>query len=288
MKVIAPAKINLFLHIVGKRENGYHELDSLAVFTTFGDTLEFIPSDTLRFEIQGPFAHEMGSHSGNIVLKAAESLRAATKCRAGVRIVLHKHIPVGAGLGGGSSDAAATLKALNDLWGLQLSDSKLAEIGMTLGSDVPVCLKQGAAYIRGIGDEILPVTLKGNIWIILVNPLKPLLTADVFKAYKAPFSKSLKPIHHFNDTETLLKHIAELRNDLQPVAVSLMPEIDLILQAIAGTEGCRLARMSGSGATCFGIYASQALALAAQHAITQSYPRWWTTVTKVMESHEAQ
>lgn len=276
MRAIAPAKVNLYLHITGKRANGYHELDSLAVFTEFGDMLEFSAADTLSLIVHGAFASAIDTSSGNLVLRAAEALRRTANISQGAKIILTKNIPVGAGLGGGSSDAAATLIALNQFWQLNFPLKQLAEIGLPLGSDIPVCLAGKPARIRGIGEQVDPVSMPTSLWMLLVTPNKPLLTAEVYKHFKGPFSASVPSV------PTDILALRPLNNDLQMPATALMPVIGDIIKAIAGTPDCKLARMSGSGAACFGLYETEQTARRAQDVIKQSQPGWWITLTKVM------
>jgi 4-diphosphocytidyl-2-C-methyl-D-erythritol kinase len=283
LRIPAPAKINLSLHITGKRADGYHLLDSLVAFTEFGDELEFSEAPDVSLAVKGEFSHELAQDSANnLVLKAAVALRETMSVSDGVHITLSKAIPVGAGLGGGSADAAAVLHELCRFWELKISDTALNEIALRLGSDVPVCLHSRMAYMRGIGEQITPLPLSANIWIVLVNPKQPLLTKAVFGNYSGTFSPEGKIAGSIDSFEALLAAMEDSHNALEKPAIGLLPVIQTILDTIKATEGCRIARMSGSGATCFGLYASEAQAQAACKSIQSKQPGWWTTASHLL------
>jgi 4-diphosphocytidyl-2-C-methyl-D-erythritol kinase len=274
----APAKLNLFLHITGKREDGYHCLDSLVAFTEFGDTLECYPDDILSLDIQGRFANSLEPNPSNLVFKAALALKAYTSCRQGARIVLHKEIPIGAGLGGGSSDAAATLRALTKLWNVSVAPEALHAIAAKLGSDVPVCLYQKPAFMRGIGEQVIPVELPTRAAVLLINPLVPVLAGDVYKKFREGFDTS-PPLDAIDSFRALICELSERRNALTAPAVSLCPAIAEGLQLLRATEKCQLARMSGSGGTCFGLFETIHEAEIAAALLKETLPDWWMTVT---------
>lgn len=277
LRISAPAKVNLSLHITGKRGDGYHLLDSLVAFTAFGDELEFAESNDLSLTIQGEFARQLADdHTTNIVLKAARLLKEKSSTDKGAHIILNKHIPVGAGLGGGSADAAAALRGLCRLWGVEISNDQLADIALELGSDVPVCLHSRTARMCGVGEIITPVPLNAKVWIVLVNPKQPLLTKAVFGKYSGDFSAEGKICERIDSLNALLSALESTHNVLEKPAISLLPVIQNILDTIKTTKGCRMARMSGSGATCFGLYASEEEAQAASKRIQQTQPGWWT------------
>ena len=267
LRIVAPAKVNLFLHITGKRADGYHLLDSLVVFTDFGDTLEITPAEQLQLTVTGPFATTLGGDD-NFVLRAARLLQERTGCHKGAQITLHKHIPVGAGLGGGSSDAASALLGLMQLWGVTLAPEALQSLALQLGSDVPACLLRKPALLRGIGEQITPVGYPEENGLVLVNPGVPLLTADVYRTFSGPFSPP-------SSGESIQSH----HNALEPPAKALLPVIGDIIAAIAATPGCTLVRMSGSGATCFGMYADGATAQQAALDLQRLHPHWWVQQT---------
>lgn len=274
IRVEAPAKLNLFLHVTGKRDDGFHLLESLFVFTEFGDVLEVSSADTLSLESEGPFASQLPEDAvDNLVLKAVRLL----DDEAGAKVHLHKHIPVGAGLGGGSSDAAALVRALEKLWNKK-ADMRALE---KLGSDIPACYAAAAMYARGVGEQLMPAILPPPIYVVLVNPKKPLLTADVFKHFGTAYTEPREFPQQFSSFNTLIECLHTAHNDLQTPALSLMPEIARLLGALKASEGCAIARMSGSGATCFGLYDNEQKSLAAAASIGAAHPGWWCVATKL-------
>jgi 4-diphosphocytidyl-2-C-methyl-D-erythritol kinase len=281
----APAKINLFLHVVGRREDGFHLLDSLVAFTDYGDDLAVAPAREISLAIDGPFARHLPAGDDNLVLRAARRLQAACGVSDGAQIRLTKNLPVASGIGGGSADAAAALAALAELWGANLPADRLASLGLELGADLPVCLAGRASFVGGIGEKIDPAPPMADLDILLVNPLVPLPTVDVFRRraagpegarFGAPGRWSA-PVAD----EALCPRLAECRNDLTDAAIALVPEIDAVLSLIAGSSGCRLARLSGSGATCFGLYSDRGAAEAAAAAILKGKPGWWSVATRL-------
>lgn len=284
-RITAPAKVNLCLHITGKRNDGYHLLESLAVFTQFGDELELLPSSGLSLTVTGPYAGALHVESleNNLVWRAAHLLRSATGTGAGASIVLHKNIPIGAGLGGGSADAAAALIGLMQLWQAPLPTVQLHAIALQLGSDVPACLVSRPVWMAGVGEHIKSVSLPRGGWLVLVNPGVSLLTADVYRAYAPPFSPSPDMLPPMKDVNALAAWAARQHNALEAPAMRCLPLIRQVVGAIGHTEGCLLARMSGSGATCFGLYASGAKAKAAAAALSAAHPQWWVQPTALQE-----
>lgn len=280
----APAKINLTLHVLGKRGDGYHLLESLVVFAGAGDRLTVEPADGLSFEVTGPNAAALAGtpDTDNLVLKAAHLLDDGAG--RGARIILDKHLPVAAGIGGGSADCAAALRALNALWGLGHTPAALAEMGLALGADVPVCVHAPTPKIMsGIGERIAAAPGLPEMWCVLANPGVPVPTGPVFKALDAP------PATRDSDTfwpgslpapQALARFLGTCRNDLEPAARALVPEVSATVQALAATKGCLLARMSGSGATCFGLYATEADAVAAANTVRRD--GWWGEAAKVL------
>jgi 4-diphosphocytidyl-2-C-methyl-D-erythritol kinase len=275
LRIDAPAKLNLFLHITGKRPDNFHLLESLIIFTQFGDRLEFAPSDHLQLSVTGPFADAIDTEEDNLVLRAARALGGGR----GAHITLHKHIPVAAGLGGGSADAAATLRGLITLWGLEIGDSELQRIAVRLGSDVPVCLRSQAAFVSGIGEFVSPVGVTGPLWLALVNPGEKLPTAEVFRHFYTTPAASLEPPRLIDSLPELMDYTRPKYNMLEAAAKKLLPVIGNALEAIAATPGCLLSRMSGSGATCFGVYESQNEAETAVRLLMREYPKWWCVAT---------
>jgi 4-diphosphocytidyl-2-C-methyl-D-erythritol kinase len=283
----APAKINLTLHVIGRRPDGYHNIESLVAFARIGDRLMLRPARTLALSVHGPLAHACGPSEDNLVLKAAALLSSEV---AGLKVghfQLWKRLPVAAGLGGGSSDAGAALRLLARANGLPLSDPRLLQAARSTGADVPVCLDPRPRFMRGIGDILSdPVDLP-PLPAVLVNPAVMLATKDVFAAESAASARGerLSASHGFEvprsaDTRaTLLAALAQARNDLETPAIELAPEIAAVLKGLRGQPSCRLARMSGSGATCFGIFDSIRMAQMAARALRSEHPAWWVRAT---------
>jgi len=264
---IARAKVNLALHVVGRRADGYHLLDSLVAFADFGDVVTVEPAPSLRLSITGPMAAGLSAGPDNLVLKAAQILGS----RLGAAITLEKRLPIASGIGGGSADAAATVQALCALWGCVLPD---ADQMLALGADVPVCLAGQSCRMAGIGDQISPLALP-PAHLVLVNPGVGLSTAAVFGALARRDNPPLPPAAPMPDAAALATYLRHCRNDLEAPALSLVPQIGAVLAALQGQTGCLLARMSGSGATCFGLFASASAAKAAATALRAQSVAWW-------------
>ncbi len=280
--VEARAKINLYLHVVGRRADGYHLLDSLAAFAGIGDTIEAAPADTLALSIDGPFAHDLGNGEDNLVLRAAHALAAASGRPAAARIRLTKRLPLASGIGGGSADAAATLHALARLWQLDLEPAALAAIGLALGADVPVCLFGRSAFFAGIGEIVTPAPALPPAWLVLANPGIALPTPQVFKARSGGFSGHGRFEAGPADA-TELAAVLKLRgNDLTEAAVHLAPVIGTVLAGLEALPGALLTRMSGSGATCFALFAEQAAARAAAAGLRARQPGWWVVAAPLL------
>ena len=271
--MIARAKVNLALHAVGRSARGRHLLDSIVSFAEFGDSVE-VKSDCGRIlNVTGPMASSVPKGSSNLALRAAELFDRPD----GYRISLVKRIPVEAGLGGGSADAAAVLRSLSSLRGSSLPSSN--EI-MNLGSDIPVCLFGGNARIQGEGEQVLPLDRLPGFPIILVNPGVPLSTKEVFAALGNPVNPPLELLPRGGSKDTWLSWLARQRNDLESAARNLLPAVGCVLSGIRDRAGCRLARMSGSGATCFGIFETSDQAHAAAEDIRARNPGWWVVATE--------
>lgn len=275
--MLAPAKLNLFLHVTGKRADGYHLLESLMIPLGIGDDVEIEPATKLELRVTGKFASGAGSLADNIALRAANLLAEKAGRRPDVNITLEKNIPVGAGLGGGSADAAAILILLSDLWQLNYSKEKLAEIGLELGADVPFCVIGKPALVTGIGEVITPVEELPDLNILLVNPNKHLSTPEVFKHKKPVFSEALG-LTIPQDRNEFIELLQKRHNALEPNAISIMPDIAEILAAIGQQDGCLLSRMSGSGATCFGVFSNKVSLDMALGAIGIDHPDWWVAL----------
>jgi 4-diphosphocytidyl-2-C-methyl-D-erythritol kinase len=275
MQRTAPAKINLYLHITGKRADGYHQLETLVVFADAGDVLRVTPSESLTLTVTGEFSAEAGSGAENLVLRAAEALRAATGIRAGAALALEKNLPVGAGLGGGSADAAAALKLLMNHWAVILPEAQLMKIASALGADVPICLAGAPLIARGAGEEIsLPAAPLPELSLVLVYPRTPLATKDVFARYRME-RQIATPALDFSSAEKFRMSLAPARNQLQPVAISLLPEVAEVLLALETAPQARLVRMTGSGSACFAITDDAENAHHLAQYLTQRYPHWW-------------
>ncbi len=273
-KELARAKVNLCLHIVGRRDDGMHLLDSLVVFPAIGDTLVAEAADALTLKITGPFADTLGTGADNLVVSAARLL--------GVQradLSLEKNLPVASGIGGGSADAAACIRLLSRTMNLQIpSVEKLAE----LGADIPVCIDQQSVRMSGIGEVLTSLPELPKFWIVLVNAGEPVETAKVFKSMKSRQNAELSELpESFTDAEALFKYLRAQRNDMQEAAMEICPSISLVLTEIAATTNCALARMSGSGGTCFGLYAAKSDAEAAAQLLGAKHPDWWVVSAEV-------
>ena len=268
----APAKVNLTLRVGRAREDGYHPLDSLVVFADWGDTISVEPSAGLTLSMSGEASRALAAERANLVLRAARALQAAAGLRIGAAIHLEKLIPVSAGLGGGSADAAATLRALNRLWKLDWSTEKLAQLALTLGADVPACLYSRPLRMRGIGEWIELLGELPPLFAVIVNAGIPVSTADVFKAFDATDPASL--VESAPDLGALPAWLADEPNDLQTPAISVAPDIARTLELLAATGKPSLVRMSGSGASCFGLYNSLDEAMQAASMLRAALPDW--------------
>ncbi|WP_439532895.1 4-(cytidine 5'-diphospho)-2-C-methyl-D-erythritol kinase [Polymorphobacter sp.] len=263
----APAKLNLALHLRHRRADGYHELESIFAFTQFGDTLTGAPADALSLEMSGDYAGPAGQGGDNLVLRAARALAEAAGIDRGARLHLEKRIPVAAGLGGGSADAAAALRLLNRLWGLDWPQDRLVALAAKIGSDVPACVVSRSVLGSGRGEVLRPWSGDvGGRPVLLVNPRVSLATGPVFAAWDRQDRGPL-------DAEAPL---TQLRNDMTAAACGLAPVIAEVLEALAATVPL-LARMSGSGATCFALYESGAACTAAETLIAAR--GWWHSAT---------
>jgi 4-diphosphocytidyl-2-C-methyl-D-erythritol kinase len=281
----APAKINLTLHVLGRRSDGYHELESLVAFAGVGDDLRLVPGSRLSLHVSGPTAAWAGNDADNLVLKAAHLLAERVEGLKAGAFHLVKRLPVAAGLGGGSSDAAAALRLLAQLNDLPLSHSALRESARLTGADVPVCLEPRARMMRGIGEELGPDLVLPPLFAVLVNPRVPVETPAVFKALGLQPGQSLVGSPHPDlevaSVRSLLGSLKSARNDLEPPALSVQPTIGEALELVARTEGCRLARMSGSGATVFGVYEDSQSAADAARFVLGNRPDWWVEATRL-------
>ncbi len=271
----APAKVNLFLHVVGRRPDGYHLLDSLVVFAGACDRVSAEAAETLDLRLTGPGAAALAADAAdNLVLRAARLLAQAAGVAGGARIVLDKRLPIASGIGGGSADAAATLRVLGRLWDVSLSAGALAAMAQAIGADVPVCFEGRPARMGGVGEVLARAPALPAFGLVLVNPGAAIFTPQVFHARaQAAFSEVAALPSGWPDAAAMAADLAALRNDLEPPARALCPSVDAVLAALRGAPGCLLARMSGSGASCFGMFADAAAARAAARRLDR--PGWW-------------
>jgi 4-diphosphocytidyl-2-C-methyl-D-erythritol kinase len=277
IRVEARAKVNLSLLVVGRRPDGYHLLDSIVAFAGYGDAVAVRPAADLSLNVDGPTAGLLPAGEDNIVLRAARLLAERAGIAAGAAILLTKRLPVAAGIGGGSADAAAALTALGRLWSVDLPEDAWTGLALALGADVPVCLRGRATRMAGIGEILTDIPPLPPAWLVLVNPMLPCPTPAVFKGRQGPFSPPmpLESDEDLIDAAALARALARRGNDLAPAAVALVPAIGAVLDALAARPGCLLARMSGSGATCFGLFAAGSEAAAAAAALAAARPDWW-------------
>jgi len=271
--------------VTGRRADGYHLLDSLAVFTRFGDRLEIEPAERDAFSVSGRYAAGVPLDEGNLVVRAREALRreAGTRQAPPVAIRLEKNLPVASGVGGGSSDAAAALNGLSRLWELGMDDAELARIGLTLGADLPMCLKAKPLIARGIGDDVSLMPGFPALALVLVNPGVAVSTPEVFKALTRRDSEALPPLPRTLDFHGVRNWLAATRNDLEEPARAVQPAIGEALRALEKADA-GFVRMSGSGATCFGLFETGNVAKRAAVDIRARHPDWFVAATRSMEA----
>ncbi|MFC1672751.1 4-(cytidine 5'-diphospho)-2-C-methyl-D-erythritol kinase [Pseudomonadota bacterium] len=315
----AYAKLNLYLHITGKRDDGYHLLDSLVAFADVGDEIRAVPADDLTLRITGPFAGALDGEdlNDNLVMQAARSLAEHAGVEPHARLTLVKNLPVASGIGGGSADAAATIKALVELWGIELPDhhihhaasqltsheethsalstlfklwrddldaDMLHTVASALGADVPVCLEGRTLFMGGIGEQLDLAPTLPPVWVVLVNPGVALSTPEVFGAREGDFDRPDRFRNTPGDAGHLAQLLATRHNGLSDAAIKLTPEIGDVLAALEQTDGALLTRMSGSGATCFALFASADGAEIARKRLAQAHPDWWCAAAQLIEA----
>jgi 4-diphosphocytidyl-2-C-methyl-D-erythritol kinase len=272
----AAAKVNLLLHVIGRRADGYHFVDSLVAFADVGDRLTASPSEALSLALAGPEATSLAEDGErNLVLRAARLLAEYAGLRAAAELCLEKNLPVASGLGGGSADAAATLRLLRHLWRLDVDDAALARLGEPLGADVPVCVHSRPAWVGGVGERIEFAERLPEAGILLANPRRKLPTAAVFTARRGGFGAPARRFAIPADAAGLARELAHHRNDLTAAAIALAPEISDMLACLAQLPGALTTRMSGSGASCFALFADREAAARAAAALAASRPGWW-------------
>ena len=279
----APAKVNLTLEVVGRRSDGFHDLESLVAFADDSDWLGYSPGRRFDLAVEGPGARDAGPLEGNLVARAANAMAARIPDLVLGEFRLIKRLPIGAGLGGGSSDAAACIRALAEANGLSLSDQRVRDAALETGSDVPVCVSATARMMCGAGERLGPPVRLPPLIAVLVNPRQALATRDVFAALGmergfqrdassgAPLARDVSPV--------TIEMLMSGRNDLEPPAVKLLPVVDVVLDQLRRLSKALVARMSGSGATCFALFDTPAAAKDAKQALTALYPEWWVTTT---------
>jgi 4-diphosphocytidyl-2-C-methyl-D-erythritol kinase len=284
----APAKINLTLRVIGRRADGYHDLESLVAFAPFGDTLRLRIGAPLAIAVSGPTAAGAGPDTDNLVLRAAQAIAARVDGIRLGRFALTKRLPAGAGLGGGSADAAAALRLIAQANGLKLDDRRLFEAARATGADVPVCLDPQPRLMRGTGDILSAPLVLPRLGILIAHPGVGVPTAKVFAALGLAPGEPSKALPSAAtdgaaapDRETFLAALGGQANDLETAAVAIAPVIGDVLRGIAALPGCRLSRMSGSGSACFGLFASARAAAAAAGQLRLAYPAWWVRAGRV-------
>lgn len=275
----APAKVNLTLHVLGRRPDGYHEIESLVVFADVGDRLTFVPRHALELEVRGWTAKAAGATEDNLVLKAARALAERVESLRVGRFELDKSLPVAAGLGGGSSDAASALRLLARENGISLGDERVREAALMTGADVPVCLDPRTRMMGGIGEILSEPIALPKLPAVLVNPGVAVSTKDVFAALAAPaLAASVNP-RNLDRAAPDVSALTRQRNDLEAPAIKLRPVIAEVLAELRALPDCQLARMSGSGATCFGLFSSKHAAQSAARDLAALHPAWWVKAT---------
>lgn len=280
LKAIAAAKVNLFLHVGPVKPNGRHDLDSLVVFSdeNLGDDLEAEPADRLTLKVSGRFAAQAGAMEDNLVLRAAQALKAASGTDEGARLTLNKRLPVAAGIGGGSSDAAAALRLLTKLW--KVDPAHARALAPSLGGDVPVALGAMPALMRGEGEQVAAAPALPRLPALLVNPLVACPTGPVFRAFDAAGGGAdfalIDPLPDFLEKGHLTRWLSAQRNDLEGTAKALVPEVGEVLAFLKAQPGVRLARMSGSGATCFALFDAISFSERASEVVKTLHPGWWS------------
>ena len=271
----APAKINLCLHVTGRRADGYHLLDSLVVFAGVGDRVSATLQGATSLTVEGPMAAGLSGEGDNLVLRAARAMGVPA------RIVLEKHLPVSSGIGGGSADAAATLRLLARLSGKPLPDGSAV---LALGADIPVCLAGRPVRMTGIGEGLAPLPPLPEAWLVLANPGVAVSTPAIFRALARADNPPLpRDLPRLKTAADLAAFVMMQRNDLEPAAITLEPVIARVKAALTAQEGCLMARMSGSGATCFGLFRDPLSASAAARALRASEPGWWVADAPLLQ-----
>ena len=269
MQEIAPAKLNLALHVRGREPDGYHRIETLFAFCAEGDVLGAEPAEAIALSVTGPFGHGLAGEGDNLVLRAARALAERYDVRSGVRLILDKRLPIASGIGGGSADAAAALRLLDRWWGIGAGEAALLEVARALGADVPACLLSRPLRGEGRGDRLQEAPSLGPLPALLVNPGVAVSTAAVFRAWDGI------------DRGPMPEDFRQGRNDLQPPAVAIAPVIAECLELLEAQPEVDLVRMSGSGATCFALFEDASARDRAAAAIAVARPDWWRLATRL-------
>ena len=277
------AKVNLTLRVLGRRADGYHALESLVAFAELSDTLTLQPGDGPSLDVSGPFAATCGPSADNLVLKAFDALRERTTGLKAGRFSLVKNIPVAAGLGGGSADAAAALRLLARLNGIAAGDARLMQAARALGADVPVCLDPQVRIMRGVGDELSAPVKMPPLAGLLVNPGVALATHDVFAKFAAGHASEMSIGHMPGTVDAAIGYLALYDNDLTPAAISCVPAIAAVLENLRALAGVQVTRMSGSGASCFALFPDDESCRRASTMLSAAHKDWWIAPTSVPE-----
>jgi len=271
----ARAKVNLYLRILGRRDDGYHRLDSLVAFADLADRLSAEPAASLSLSVDGTYAGQCGAQADNLVWRAAQLLADHARIPPAVKLSLTKNIPVAAGLGGGSADAAAALRLLAANWGVPLDRPELYALALRLGADVPVCLAGRASLIGGIGEELRPAPALPRAGLVLANPGQALATAAVFASLGGKFQPATEKLSAMPDAAALAAQMRARGNGLTEAALRLCPAIGAVLAQLRALPGALMAQMSGSGASCFALFADAAAARQAAAALSARHPGWF-------------
>jgi len=272
MKLFAPAKINLMLHVIGRRDDGYHVMQSVMGFADVGDILEAVPADTYSLTIDGPFAAHAPLDDTNLVTRAVQAMEAQAERRAEMALTLIKYLPASAGLGGGSADAAAAMHLLNAAWSHPFDEAALQQIGLQIGAELPICIVSKDGWVEGVGDRVTPQHID-VMHGVLIWPGQGLATAEIFGAYKNADTVFSNPITQ--PEGVTIDWLANTRNDLMPHSIAALPAVADALEALADCDDCLLARMTGTGACVFGLFSDRDVANKTAAMLAAAYPAWW-------------
>lgn len=283
IRSFAPAKLNLYLHITGKRSDGYHLLDSLVAFCGVGDEVKIEPAQDFQFITEGPMSLALLEEpvEGNLAFRAAKLMAETFDRPLDFKMTLVKNLPIASGIGGGSADAAAALRVVAKHWGVAQDDARLFDLAKKLGQDVACCVKNETCYFVGIGDTLETGPELPHTDIVLVNPNKALSTAASFKARQGEFTPKAQFETAPADVNELVAMLQYRKNDLTDGSCGILPDVNRVLSALENTQDCLLHRMSGSGATCFGIYPNRSASRAAAAQLFNNHPGWWVVATSL-------